>query len=323
MKKKITIACVAAGKHAIKNTIPAIKRIKKFKLLAIYVRKKNVDHLKKFNVKIFFNYKELLCLKGLDSVYISAPPSLHYSLAKMALLAKKHVLIEKPSVVNLSQAKKLIKISDLNKLVLMEGLMYQYHEQFKTLKLIYKKIKSKNLIKVNSIFGFPHLPKEDFRYSLNQGGGALLDAGSYALSIIRNLSEEKLKIKKSVIKKRKFLIDVSGRVQFERIDNIDFSASWYFGGKYKNQITIKYDNEKIIVNRAFSKPENLQTTIDFFKKNKLIRKKTIKKDNHFINMFKIFFNSMQNDQDRLSLRDELYDQAILIDYIKQKSILNG
>jgi formylmethanofuran dehydrogenase subunit B len=41
-------------------------------------------------------YEEMLKDKNVDLVYIATPPFLHYPQSKMALMAKKHVICEKP-----------------------------------------------------------------------------------------------------------------------------------------------------------------------------------------------------------------------------------
>ena len=38
MKKKIKIACIGAGKHAVKNVLPIFKKSKNFSLKGVYCR---------------------------------------------------------------------------------------------------------------------------------------------------------------------------------------------------------------------------------------------------------------------------------------------
>ena len=47
----------------------------------------------------------------LDVVYIASPNSLHFAQAKLAILAKKHVIIEKPAVTKPSEWKELVKLA--------------------------------------------------------------------------------------------------------------------------------------------------------------------------------------------------------------------
>lgn len=56
-------------------------------------------------------YEELLALDGLDAVYITTNNSSHYELAKRALLAGKHVMIEKPLATEVEDAAYLRRVA--------------------------------------------------------------------------------------------------------------------------------------------------------------------------------------------------------------------
>ena len=55
------------------------------------------------------DYRELLKIKDLEAVYISATPeTTHYPMARDCLLAGKHVFLEKPIAIELHEADELI-----------------------------------------------------------------------------------------------------------------------------------------------------------------------------------------------------------------------
>ena len=54
-------------------------------------------------------------------VYIASPNSLHFAQAKLAILAKKHVIIEKPAVTTPSEWKELIKLANEHQVYLFEA----------------------------------------------------------------------------------------------------------------------------------------------------------------------------------------------------------
>ena len=60
-------------------------------------------------------------LAEIDVVTIAAPASFHYELARAALNAGKHVLVEKPIALNLSDADDLIALAEANGLTLQVG----------------------------------------------------------------------------------------------------------------------------------------------------------------------------------------------------------
>jgi predicted dehydrogenase len=63
---------------------------------------------------------------GLDAVVVAAPVRHHFPLAKAALLAGKHTLIEKPMAGSVAECEELIEIADRNGLVLMVGHTFLY-----------------------------------------------------------------------------------------------------------------------------------------------------------------------------------------------------
>jgi UDP-2-acetamido-3-amino-2,3-dideoxy-glucuronate N-acetyltransferase len=70
----------------------------------------------------------------IEGVVIATPAETHFTLAREALLADKHVYIEKPLVLNESEAIELIEIAKKRKRILMVGHLLQYHPIFMKLK---------------------------------------------------------------------------------------------------------------------------------------------------------------------------------------------
>jgi predicted dehydrogenase len=83
-----------------------------------------------------------------NAIVIVTPPSTHFSLAKMALEAGKHVLVEKPITTTVRDAEILITIANKKKLTLMVDHTYLYTPAVKLMKQI---IDSKELGSIYSI----------------------------------------------------------------------------------------------------------------------------------------------------------------------------
>ena len=62
----------------------------------------------------------------IDAVIVATPVSTHYPFAKKALEAGKHVLVEKPFVVEVDQAEELVEMADAKGLTLMVGHTFEY-----------------------------------------------------------------------------------------------------------------------------------------------------------------------------------------------------
>lgn len=73
------------------------------------------------------SYDDILNNAAIELVAIAAPASLHYSLAKAALLAGKDVYVEKPLCLEVSEAEALIQLADQKEKILMVGHLLQYH----------------------------------------------------------------------------------------------------------------------------------------------------------------------------------------------------
>jgi predicted dehydrogenase len=77
-------------------------------------------------VSVTRNYRDLF-EDDIDAVVIATPVYTHYRFAKEALLAGKHVLVEKPITADSQQAQELIQIADENNLTLMVGHTFEYN----------------------------------------------------------------------------------------------------------------------------------------------------------------------------------------------------
>ena len=80
------------------------------------------------------DFREILTDGAIDAVVVSTPPVTHYELAKEALNAGKHVLIEKPMTLDVEHARELVAIADSTGLTLMVGHLLLYHSCINALK---------------------------------------------------------------------------------------------------------------------------------------------------------------------------------------------
>jgi UDP-2-acetamido-3-amino-2,3-dideoxy-glucuronate N-acetyltransferase len=78
--------------------------------------------------------EEVLADPCVDAVVVSAPARHHLSLARRALAADKHVMVEKPLALDVAGAEELCRTAEERGLVLMVGHLLQYHPAFLALK---------------------------------------------------------------------------------------------------------------------------------------------------------------------------------------------
>ncbi|MCF8026696.1 MAG: Gfo/Idh/MocA family oxidoreductase, partial [Desulfobacteraceae bacterium] len=75
-------------------------------------------------------YSDILSRNDIQGVAIATPAEAHYPLAREALLAGKHVYVEKPLVLEEAEGRELIDLAEQNNRVLMVGHLLQYHPVF-------------------------------------------------------------------------------------------------------------------------------------------------------------------------------------------------
>lgn len=82
------------------------------------------------------DYKEILDDPQLDAVVIATPVATHYTVAREALRAGKHVLIEKPFTANVREAEELIELAERNNRTLMVDHTFIYTDAVRKIKEI-------------------------------------------------------------------------------------------------------------------------------------------------------------------------------------------
>jgi predicted dehydrogenase len=91
----------------------------------------NPERVAKFSarypgVRTTADFDEVLADPTVDAVSIATPPATHYPLAKRALMAAKHVLIEKPLATSTADAEALAELAGSRGLILMPGHTFLY-----------------------------------------------------------------------------------------------------------------------------------------------------------------------------------------------------
>lgn len=80
------------------------------------------------------DYTRVLERDDVDGVVLATPAETHHAMARQALLAGKHVYVEKPLALDDKEGEELVGLSERRGLVLMVGHLLQYHPVFVQLK---------------------------------------------------------------------------------------------------------------------------------------------------------------------------------------------
>ena len=92
-------------------------------------------------VVTFQRFDDLLDGSGplVDALAIATPAESHYELTKKALLAGKHVFVEKPLALTVDEGQELVELAEDKQLTLMVGHILQYHQAVSKLKELVEK----------------------------------------------------------------------------------------------------------------------------------------------------------------------------------------
>ena len=148
---------------------------------------KSADFAKTYGIaRSYSGYEALLADKSLDIVYVALPNSMHAEWVVKAALAKKHILSEKPLALTVAEAQTMYAAARQHKVMLLEAYPYWFQPQTRDMLEILHSGGIGKVVSVQASFGFNlQNAAGNIRMAPDLGGGALLDAGSYAMSLIR------------------------------------------------------------------------------------------------------------------------------------------
>jgi predicted dehydrogenase len=188
MKNVINFAVVGAGRFA-HFAVAEFVKTPGVKLVGVYdevtansTRFKEIDP----DIHIFDSLQSLYAEPSINLVYIATPPYLHYEQSKLALLAGKHVICEKPAALLLAHAVELRSLAEQKKLLFVVNLMQRYNPLYHSVaQLIEQDILG------NFLHGFfenyasdEFLPENHWFWNDQKSGGIFIEHGVHFFDMI-------------------------------------------------------------------------------------------------------------------------------------------
>ncbi len=197
MKRKIKVGITGAG-----MTVPwfleAAELIPEMEIGALFARKeeKRKELCEKYHIPAAYDsYEKLLADESLDVLYLPLPNSLHYSFAKQALEAGKHVILEKPFTVTYAEAKELAELAERKGLVLFEAVTNQYNPNYEKVRELLPGLGDIKIVQLN--YSQYSSRYDAFKQGIvapvfdpEKAGGALLDLNVYNIHFVTGLFGE-------------------------------------------------------------------------------------------------------------------------------------
>ncbi len=145
------------------------------------------------------SYEAMLADPQIEAVYIPLPNDLHAQWAIKAAAAGKHVLCEKPIAVGEADARAMFAAARTHGVHLAEAYPYMSQPQTLRLRALLAGGEIGKIQTVSAAFGFgmvspdgdPLVDPANIRLRPERAGGALLDAGTYAVSLTRIAAGER------------------------------------------------------------------------------------------------------------------------------------
>ncbi len=292
----LRVGVVGCSSFAKRAMIPALMQTQDVKVTAVASRslEKAKSYAEQFACEAVEGYDELLKRPDIDAVYMPLPTGLHEEWINHAIEAGKHLLIEKSLAGDFETAQRLVNAAREKGVLLVENYLFPHHSQFKWVTDYLASGELGDVRLIRSTFGFPPLNADNFRYNMELGGGALLDAGGYVLKISNLLLGPNTKLVSALLEYDQDRgVDMYGDGML--VNDREQVAQVSFGFNYFYQCTLEIlgTKGKLTTDRIFTAPPGFMPTMIIEHQND---KNIIKlpPDNHYHNMVCHFRDSIEN-----------------------------
>ncbi|KAI3451335.1 hypothetical protein Pfo_008000 [Paulownia fortunei] len=149
------------------------------------------------NVKLYGSYEELMDDPFVDALYLPLPTSLHVKWAVMAAQKGKHLLLEKPTALDVNMFDEMLKACESNGVQFMDASMWYHHPRTAKMKELISNLELFGRVKAihssSSFHGTPQFLENDIRVKPDLDAlGALGDTGWFCIGSILWIMDQKL-----------------------------------------------------------------------------------------------------------------------------------
>lgn len=189
-KKSLRLALVGAGGIG-KQWAEAIRKTPGIQLTVVV--DVNLDGAKEIaatfsDCVVTSDWRDVVRDSSIDAVLVATPHKWLAPISYSALVARQHVLVEKPCGVNLREVEKNMKIARKNKLVYMPGFNHRYHPSYMKAREIFDRGGIGKAMFIRARYGFGGRPgyEKEWRFKKDiAGGGELFDQGVHMIDMAR------------------------------------------------------------------------------------------------------------------------------------------
>lgn len=180
---KIKVGLVSFGMSGRIYHAPFIEKNPNFELKLILERTKSNSKAIYPNATIVRTFEELIHSKEVSLIVVNGPTYLHFEMAKSALEAGKHVVLEKPMTATVKEGEELIALAKRKKLQLAVYHNKRFEGSFKTIQKLLATKRLGNLKECHlAVHRFrPEIGPKAWKEDAYPGAGILYDIGSHLI----------------------------------------------------------------------------------------------------------------------------------------------
>ncbi|MDD2485016.1 MAG: Gfo/Idh/MocA family oxidoreductase [bacterium] len=188
---------IGCGGIARRRMVPALAECKDSKVVAVMdVDKRAADEVAgQIGARAFYTEAGLLADPEIEAVYIATPVFLHHRQVLQAAAAGKHIMVEKPISISVTEAEAMINACRQAGIYFTEGYMMKYHAL---------NVKAREMVQAGEIgpvvfaraqlgCWYPDMPGAWRQDPKLGGGGALIDMATHCYDLLQYIIGSKIK----------------------------------------------------------------------------------------------------------------------------------
>ena len=197
--KTVRYGLISTSKIGLNAHLPASRESKNSEIVSISSRSasKAKTVAEEHGLQRWYaSYEDQLADPDIDAVINPLPNSMHCEWTIKAAEAGKHILCEKPLATSAKDCQRMIDAANRNNVVLVEAFTHRWNPHLRKARQLIADGTIGNVATIDAALCFNAEPENNVRYSTELAGGALWDAGCYAVYAARFvLSAEPIRVR--------------------------------------------------------------------------------------------------------------------------------
>ncbi|MDZ7612914.1 MAG: Gfo/Idh/MocA family oxidoreductase [Flavobacteriaceae bacterium] len=181
--KPINTALCSMGMSGVLFHAPFVSVNPKFNLYGVWERTKNIAASKYPDIKTFRTLEAMLADDHIELVVVNTPSVSHFEFARQAIMAGKHLVVEKPFTATVREAEELIRLAKEKNVKMSVYHNRRFDSDFRTIKKILDEGSLGKLVEAAFHFDryVPELSQKQHKEAATPGVGTLYDLGSHLI----------------------------------------------------------------------------------------------------------------------------------------------